>query len=117
MSHLLNLTNAEFNELQKAISSVKKEVVSLGKKVFVWKERAMLKNGQLLPLDEYMIQSGERVFSTPISIERNTREEIKAAKKEYASSMEKKFGPNWKQEKKGAVVRLTTLRSLSILLK
>jgi len=117
MSHLINVPNNEFNDLLKAISSVKKEIVIAGKKVFIWKERVLFKNGQLMPLDEYMIQSGERVLLNPAPIERNTREEIKDAKKDYADSMEKKYGSNWRSEKKGAVVKLTTFRQLSILLK
>lgn len=117
MSNLLNLTNNEWNDLQKAISSVKKELMVAGKKVIIWKERVLLKNGQLMPLDEYMIASGERRILIPISIERNTREEIKDAKKQYADHMEKSYGAGWRQEKKGAVVKLTTLRQLSILLK
>jgi len=117
MSTLLNIPNNEFNDLLKAISSVKKEIMVAGKKAYIWKERVLLKNGQLMPLDEFMLASGKRVILNPISIERNTREEIKDAKKEYAEFMEKKFGSNWREEKKGAVVRLTTFRSLSILLK
>lgn len=117
MSHLLNVPNNEFNDLLKAISSVKKEIMVAGKKQYIWKERVLLKNGQLMPLDEYMIQSGERVLLNPISIERNTREEIKKAKKDYADDMYRKYGWNWREEKKGAVVKLTTFRQLSLLLK
>ena len=117
MSHLLNVSNNEFNDLMKAISSVKKEVIIAGKKQYIWKERVLLKNGQLMPTDEFMIASGQRVLLNPISIERNSREEIKLAKKEYADSMKSKYGLNWREEKKGAVVRLTTFRQLSILLK
>lgn len=117
MSNLANITNNEFNDLQKTINSVKKEIMVAGRKQYIWKERVLLKNGQLMPLDEYMIASGERVILTPISIERSSQEEIKLAKKEYTDSMEKRFGPDWKQEKKGAVVKLSTFRQLSILLK
>lgn len=98
-------------------TSVKKEIIVAGKKQYIWHERVMLVNGQLMPLDEFMVASGQRVFIKPIIHERNTREEIKAAKKEYANFMEKKFGPNWKQEKKGATVKLFTFRQLGILLK
>jgi len=117
MSNLLNLTNNEWNDLQKAISSVKKELMIAGKKVIIWKERVLLKNGQLMPLDEYMVASGERVILRPISIERNTHKEIKLAKKEYSDFMEKKFGSDWRQEKKEAVVKLFSFKQLSILLK
>lgn len=117
MSKFVNITSNEFQDLLKAISSVKKEIISMGKKVIIWKERVLLKNGQLMPTDEFMIASGQRVLLNPISIERNSREEIKLAKKEYADSMKSKYGSNWKAEKRGAVVRLTTFRQLSILLK
>ena len=117
MSNLANVTNNEFNDLMKAISSVRKEIIIAGKKQYIWKERVLLKNGQLMPTDEFMVASGQRVILNPISIERNSHEEIKAAKKEYADSMKSKYGSDWKQEKKGAVVRLTTFRQLSILLK
>lgn len=117
MSNLANITNNEFQDLLKAISSVKKEIMSMGRKVIIWKERVILKQGQLMPLDEYMLASGERVLINPISIERNSHEEIKLAKKEYADSMKNKYGSDWKAEKRGAVVRLHTFKQLGILLK
>jgi len=117
MSNLLKLTNNEFNDLLKAISSVKKEIMVAGKKQYIWKERVLLKNGQLMPLDEFMTASGERVLRNPISIERNSLEEIKKAKKDYADDMYRKYGWNWREEKKGAVITLHTFHQLSILLK
>jgi len=98
-------------------TSVKKEFIVAGKKQYIWHERVMLVNGQLMPLEEFMVKSGQRVYLRPISIERNSREEIKAAKKAYADDMYRKYGWNWKQEKRGAVVKLFTFRQLSILLK
>jgi len=98
-------------------TSVKKEFIVAGKKHYIWYDRVMLVNGQLMPLDEFMVKSGQRVPLKPIIHERNTREEIKLAKKEYANSMKKKFGSNWKAEKRGAVVKLFTFNQLSILLK
>jgi len=117
MSNLAKLTSNEFNDLLKAISSVRKEIMVAGRKSYIWKERVMLKHGQLMPLDEFMTQSGLRVPLTPISIERNTRQEIKKAKKEYADDMYRKYGWNWREEKKGAVITLHTFHQLSILLK
>ena len=98
-------------------TSVKKEIIVAGKKRYIWYDRVMLVNGELMPLDEFMVKSGQRVPLKPIIHERNTREEIKLAKKEYTNSMQKRFGSNWKAEKKGAVVKLYTFSQLSILLK
>ena len=98
-------------------TSVKKEFIVGGRKQYIWHERVMLVDGQLMPLDEFMVASGQRVFVKPIIHDRNTREEIKAAKKEYAEFMHRKFGNNWRTEKKGATVKLFTFRQLGILLK
>jgi len=117
MSNLLNISNNEWNDLQKAISSVRKEIMVAGKKQYIWKERVILKNGQLMPMDEFMVASGERVFIKPYVFERNTLEEVKAAKKLYADTMYQKYGYNWRNEKKGAVITLHSFKSLGILLK
>jgi len=96
-------------------TSVKKEFIVAGKKQYIWHERVMLVNGQLMPLEEFMVKSGQRVYLRPISIERNSREEIKAAKKAYADDMYRKYGWNWRNEKKGAVITLHSLKSLNML--
>ena len=98
-------------------TSIKREFIVGGRKQYIWHERVMLVDGQLMPLDEFMVASGQRVFVKPIIHDRNTREEIKAAKKEYAEFMHKKFGNNWRTEKKGATVKLFTFEQLGILLK
>ena len=110
-----NLTKFELDDLLKACSSVRKEI---SKTQFIWKKRAILNSdGNPIGLESFMIQSGERRFAVPVQIERNTREEVKVAKANYAEEMKQRFGSNWRQEKRGAVVKLYTLRQLSMLLK
>ena len=51
-----NFTKAELDELLKGCSSIKKD------SPLIFKQRAILKDGKPVPLDEYMILSGERVM-------------------------------------------------------
>lgn len=110
-----NFTKFELDDLLKACSSVKKEI---SKSQFIWKKRAILNSdGNPIGLESFMVQSGERRFVTPVQIERNTQEEVKAAKAAYAEEMKRKYGSNWREEKKGAVVKLHSFKQLSMLLK
>ena len=115
----IKLTNKELNDLLNDCQSVKKTIkVSGGRTKYIWKRRVILNSdGNPIGLEQYMTQSGERVFLIPIKFERNTREEVKVAKANYAEEMKRKFGDNWKNEKKGATVKLFSLSQLSILLK
>lgn len=113
-----NLTSKELNDLLNYCSSVHKIIQTPYRKVYVWKKRAILtSDGNLVSLEEYLRQSGLRVPRVPVQIERNTKLEIKQAIAEYSTFMEHKFGPNWRSEKKRAVVKLFSLSQLSILLK
>jgi len=110
-----NLTKFELDDLLKACSSVKKEI---SKNNIIWKKRAILNSdGNPVGLESFMVQSGERRFTTPIVIERNSREEVKAAKANYTEEMKRKFGNNWREEKKRAIVKLFSFKQLSMLLK
>lgn len=114
----INLTDKELKILLDDCSSVKKTLKIGNKTVYVWKKRAILNSdGNPIGLEQYLLQAGLRVMRTPIQIERNTRLEIKQAIAEYSTFMERKFGPNWRSEKKRAVVKLFSLSQLSILLK
>lgn len=115
----IKLTNKELNDLLNDCQSVKKAIkVSGGRTKYIWKRRVILNSdGNPIGLEQYMTQSGERIFLTPIKLERNTREEVKVAKANYAEEMKRKFGSNWKSEKRGATIKLTSFRQLSMLLK
>lgn len=115
----IKLTNKELNALLDDCQSVKKTIkVSGGRTKYIWKRRVILNSdGNPIGLEQYMTQSGERIFLTPIKLERNTREEVKVAKANYAEEMKRKFGSNWKSEKRGATIKLTSFRQLSMLLK
>ena len=115
----IKLTNKELNSLLDDCQSVKKTIkISGGRTKYIWKRRVILNSdGNPIGIEQYMVQSGERIFLTPIKIERNTREEVKVAKANYAEEMKRKFGSNWKSEKRGATIKLTSFRQLSMLLK
>lgn len=114
-----SMSNKELTSLLNDCSSVKKEIkLPDGRMKYIWKQRAVLNSdGNPIGLTEFMRR--ERVILNPpvISTLRNSREEVKNAKKEYAEFMLKKFGKNWRTEMKGATMRLLTFRQLSILLK
>lgn len=104
-----NFTKNELNDLLKACSSIKKEGNPPQ-----WKPRAILGgNGQPISLEAFM--ELERPQSKPIVIERNSKQEIKNAKMEYAREMRRKYGEDWKNELKRNTVRLTTFRQLRML--
>lgn len=117
--HPIKLTNKELNSLLDDCQSVKKTIkVSGGRTKYIWKRRVILNSdGNPIGIEQYIVQSGERIFLTPIKIERNTREEVKVAKANYAEEMKRKFESNWKSEKRGATIKLTSFRQLSMLLK
>jgi hypothetical protein len=112
-----NFSSRDLKELLNDCSSVKKEIkLPDGRKRYIWKKRAVLNSdGNPISLENFMAQ--ERNMYQRIDSQRNSREEVKQAKKEYAEYMLNKFGKNWRTEVKGAIVKLTTFRHLSILLK
>lgn len=106
-------TTKQFNYAFKPFTSVRKEL-SGGR--CIWNRSAILNSdGNPIGLEQYMIQSGERVMRKPIVIERNTRLEIKEAQVEYANTMQRKYGKNWRKDKKGAEIKLNDFSHLRML--